>query len=86
VAACVPGATRALSGDVLMSLAPFGEAALDHFMYIERPEGVDIADGAGFGHALHYRRIARPDMLAPSPQDYPSQGICITGSSRAWCD
>ena len=65
--------------DVLMSLAPFGEAALDHFMYIERPEGVDIADGAGFGHALHYRRIARPDMLAPSPQDYPSQGHLYHG-------
>jgi CDGSH-type Zn-finger protein/uncharacterized Fe-S cluster protein YjdI len=65
--------------DVLMSLTPFGEAALDHFMYIERPEGLDIADGAGFGHALHYRRIARPDMLAPSPQDYPSQGHLYHG-------
>ena len=65
--------------DVLMSLTPFGEAALDHFMYIERPEGLDLADGAGFGHALHYRRIARPDMLAPSPQDYPSQGHLYHG-------
>jgi CDGSH-type Zn-finger protein/uncharacterized Fe-S cluster protein YjdI len=65
--------------DVLMSLAPFGEAALDHFMYIERPEGLDIADGAGFGHVTHYRRIARPDMLAPSPQDYASQGHLYHG-------
>jgi CDGSH-type Zn-finger protein/uncharacterized Fe-S cluster protein YjdI len=65
--------------DVLMSLTPFGEAALDHFMYIERPEGLDLADGAGFGHALHYRRIARPDMLAPSPQDYSSQGHLYHG-------
>lgn len=65
--------------DVLMSLTPFGEAALDHFMYIERPESLDLADGAGFGHALHYRRIARPDMLAPSPQDYPSQGHLYHG-------
>ncbi len=65
--------------DALMSLAPFGEAALDHFMYIERPEGLDIKDGAGFGHALHYRRIARPNMLAPSPQDYSSQGHLYHG-------
>jgi CDGSH-type Zn-finger protein/uncharacterized Fe-S cluster protein YjdI len=65
--------------DVLMSLAPFGEATLDHFMYIERPEELQIADGAGFGHALHYRRIARPDMLAPSPQDYASQGHLYHG-------
>ena len=65
--------------DALMSLAPFGEAALDHFMYIERPEGLNIRDGAGFGHAMHYRRIARPDMLAPSPQDYSSQGHLYHG-------
>ena len=65
--------------DVLMSLTPFGEAALDHFMFIERPEGIAIADGAGFGHAAHYRRVARPDMLAPSPQDYVSQGHLYHG-------
>ena len=65
--------------DVLMNLTPFGEAALDHFMFIERPEGLQIADGAGFGHAAHYRRLARPDMLAPSPQDYASQGHLYHG-------
>jgi len=65
--------------DVLMNLTAFGEAALEHFMYIERPEGLHIADGAGFGHAMHYRRIARPDMLAPSPQDYATQGHLYHG-------
>jgi CDGSH-type Zn-finger protein/uncharacterized Fe-S cluster protein YjdI len=65
--------------DVLMNLTPFGEAALEHFMYIERPEGLHIADGAGFGHAMHYRRIARPNMLAPSPQDYATQGHLYHG-------
>jgi len=65
--------------DVLMTLAPFGEDALDHFMFIERPEGIAIADGAGFSHANHYRRIARPDMLAPAPQDYISQGHLYHG-------
>jgi len=63
---------------ILMSLTPFGEAALDHFMYIERPRASDC-DGAGFGHATHYRRVARPDMLAPSPQDYASQGHLYHG-------
>ena len=65
--------------DVVMNLAPFGEAALDHFMFIERPEGIAISDGAGFDHAAHYRRLARPDMLAPSPQDYASQGHLYFG-------
>jgi CDGSH-type Zn-finger protein/uncharacterized Fe-S cluster protein YjdI len=63
-----------------MTLMPFGDAALDHFMFIERPEGLDIADGAGFSHAGHYRRIARPDMLAPAPQDYASQGHLYHGA------
>ncbi|HET9024804.1 MAG TPA: ferritin-like domain-containing protein [Burkholderiaceae bacterium] len=66
--------------DVLMTLMPFGEAALDHFMFIERPEGLKVADGAGFSHANHYRRIARPDLLAPSPQDYASQGHLYHGA------
>jgi CDGSH-type Zn-finger protein/uncharacterized Fe-S cluster protein YjdI len=63
----------------VMNLTPFGEAALDHFMFIERPEGLSITDGAGFSHAAHYRRLARPDMLAPSPQDYASQGHLYHG-------
>ncbi len=65
--------------DVVMDLAPFGEAALEHFMFIERPEGIRISDGAGFAHGKHYRRLARPDMLAPSPQDYASQGHLYHG-------
>jgi len=66
--------------DAVMDLTPFGEAALDHFMFIERPEDIRIADGAGFEHASHYRRLARPDMLAPSPQDYATQGHLYHGA------
>ena len=65
--------------DVVMTLTRFGDAALDHFMFIERPETAAIEDGAGFSHGNHYRRIARPDMLAPSPQDYASQGHLYHG-------
>jgi len=65
--------------DVVMNLSPFGEAALDHFLFIERPEGLAIADGAGFDHPSHYQRVARPDLLAPGPQDYSSQGHLYHG-------
>ena len=65
--------------DVVMNLAPFCEATLDHFMFIERPEGIRLVDGAGFGHEAHYARVVRPDMLAPSPQDYTSQGHLYHG-------
>ena len=71
--------------DVVMSLTPFGDAALDHFMFIERPEGLDIADGAGFGHANalpadrasgHARARRRRTMRA--------RGTCTTASCRGW--
>jgi len=65
--------------DVVMNLAPFCEATLDHFMFIERPEGIRLVDGAGFGHEAHYKRVVRPGLLAPSPQDYISQGHLYHG-------
>ena len=60
--------------DVVMRLSPFGPATLDHFMYIERPEGIDMVDGAGFDHPAHHPRVARPELLSPTPRDYASQG------------
>ena len=60
--------------EVVLRLAPFGAATLDHFMYIERPEGIEMADGAGFDHPAHHPRAARPDLLSPTPRDYSSQG------------
>ncbi len=60
--------------NVVMRLSPFSKRSLDHFMYIERPEGVDLVDGAGFDHPAHHSRPARPDLLTPTPRDYTSQG------------
>jgi CDGSH-type Zn-finger protein/uncharacterized Fe-S cluster protein YjdI len=64
--------------DVVMKLMPFSPAALDHFLYIERPEGIALDDGAGFEHA-HYHRAARADLLSPTAQDYVSQGHLYHG-------
>ena len=60
--------------DVVMRLAPFNEQTIDHFMYIERPEGITLRDGAGFDHPDHHPRAARPELLSPTPRDYLSQG------------
>jgi CDGSH-type Zn-finger protein/uncharacterized Fe-S cluster protein YjdI len=68
--------------EVVMDLTPFGEAALDHFMFIEHPDEVPVADGAGFAHESSYRRLARPDLLAPSPQDYATQGHLYHGAAH----
>lgn len=60
--------------DVVMRLAAFCENTIDHFMYIERPEGIRLKDGAGFDHPDHHPRAARPELLSPTPRDYTSQG------------
>ena len=60
--------------DVTLRLARFSAATIDHFAYIEKPEGITLVDGAGYDHPAHYPRVARPDLLTPTPQDYSSQG------------
>jgi CDGSH-type Zn-finger protein/uncharacterized Fe-S cluster protein YjdI len=59
---------------IVVKLAPFAAETLDHFIYLERPEGVHIADGAGFEADQHYRRLASPGRLAPSNGDYATVG------------
>jgi CDGSH-type Zn-finger protein/uncharacterized Fe-S cluster protein YjdI len=65
--------------DVVMPLRGFDEAALAHFMFIERPEGSTLPDAAAFHHPDRYRRVARGDLLSPMPQDYESQGHLYHG-------
>jgi CDGSH-type Zn-finger protein len=72
--------------DVVFSLRPFCEASMEHFVFIERPEGIDMQDGAGFDHVEHYERVARPELLTPTPQDYASQGHLYHGIARALHD
>src|SRR5512146_2544268 len=49
---------------VSLRLSPFTEATIDHFIYIERPEGITLVDGAGFDHPAHYPRATRSDLLS----------------------
>lgn len=59
--------------DVVVRLTPFDEATLDHFIYLERPEGSDIADGAGF-EASGAEREVPVDGVTPSAEDYATVG------------
>ncbi|HLK35155.1 MAG TPA: ferritin-like domain-containing protein, partial [Polyangiaceae bacterium] len=64
---------------VVVALAPFDRATLDHFIFLERPEGVDLPDGAGFESPTRYERVARSDRLVPSAQDYATVGHLYRG-------
>ncbi len=59
---------------VHLALLPFGEQALRHFMFLERPEGMDLNDGDGlaaFGRAVPHMM---PSDIVPRGQDFATVG------------
>jgi CDGSH-type Zn-finger protein/uncharacterized Fe-S cluster protein YjdI len=66
---------------VTVSLAPFCPATIDHFVYLERPEGVDERDGEGFV-GKHYQRHTGDGRLVPGAADYQTVGHLYRGIER----
>ena len=64
--------------DVVMTLMPFGDAALDHFMFIERPEGLDIADGAGFSRFFRCSAARRNFLYPPAVRNQRDAVWCLS--------
>lgn len=62
-----------LPGGVVVKLAPFNMDVLQHFIHLERPEGSDEPDGAGFTH-VSFRRGAPVPRLTPMAIDYETVG------------
>ncbi|HEY9243973.1 MAG TPA: ferritin-like domain-containing protein, partial [Streptosporangiaceae bacterium] len=60
---------------VQLALLPFGEQALRHFMFLERPEGMDLADAAGLAamNRASAHRISDRDIV-PQGQDFATVG------------
>jgi CDGSH-type Zn-finger protein/uncharacterized Fe-S cluster protein YjdI len=63
-----------LPAGVVVKLAPFNGAVLQHFIYLERPNGSAEPDGAGFEPPVHYRRAAPAPRLTPMGIDYDTVG------------
>ncbi len=63
-----------LPAGVVVKLAPFNEAVLQHFIYLERPKDSPEPDGAGFEPPVHYRRGAPAPRLTPMGVDYDTVG------------
>ena len=62
--------------DIVVELAPFSLDTLNHFIYLERPEGSTLADSKSFARCREdYERGARPGAsLMPSAMDYATIG------------
>ncbi len=59
---------------VVVKLTPFSPETLEHFVYLERPQGMDLSDGEGFEHPQEYTREEAYEGLMPSVQDYATVG------------
>jgi hypothetical protein len=65
---------------VQIALLPFGERALRHFIYLERPEGMALDDAAGFAAARHARPLTAGDAgLVAVPEEWRTVGHLYRG-------
>ena len=71
----LPAPARHYPAGVNVTLVPFGEPALRHFMFLERPEGMELQGAQGIDAPVH---DAVPLMTAgdivPQPQDFATIG------------
>jgi CDGSH-type Zn-finger protein/truncated hemoglobin YjbI len=59
---------------VNLTLLPFGEAALRHFMFLERPEGMALHDAPGLAAYDRAAPAMQPGDIAPHGQDFATVG------------
>src|SRR5579859_6399775 len=59
---------------VHLALLPFGEPALQHFMFLERPEGMDINDAEGMAAFGRATPAMQPGEIVPRSQDFKTVG------------
>src|SRR3954465_2633296 len=65
---------------VQIALLPFGEQALRHFMYLERPEGMTLADAEGFADRPGAPAVPTPDTsLVAVPEEWRTVGHLYRG-------
>ena len=71
-----PMPAYAYPAGVRIELVPFGEAALRHFAFLERPEGMDVEDAEGFEAIAQAAALPRDedDEIVPSLQEFDTIG------------
>jgi hypothetical protein len=70
----LPQPARHYPAGVQLTLLPFGEGALRHFLYLERPEGLDIADAEGLAAVEGAVPVMGGVEIAPHLQDFATVG------------
>jgi CDGSH-type Zn-finger protein/truncated hemoglobin YjbI len=71
----LPAPAHHYPAGVNLTLVPFGEQALQHFIFLERPEGMEYEGAEGLDMPVHEAvpLIAERDIV-PQPQDFATVG------------
>jgi hypothetical protein len=80
----MPHQARGYPPGVQLRLLPFGEAALQHFVYLERPEGMEGADAEGFQPAGAPPPAMGPEEIVPRGQDFATVGHLYRSIERGF--
>jgi len=70
----LPQPARHYPGSVRLVLLPFGEEALRHFLYLERPEGMDLDDAEGVAAVDDAVPVMDEEEIVPRLQDFATVG------------
>ena len=70
----LPQPARHYPAGVRLALLPFGEQALRHFLYLERPEGLDIDDAEGLDAVECALPVMGEEEIAPHLQEFQTVG------------
>jgi hypothetical protein len=79
-----PHQAHGYPSSVQFRLLPFGVAALEHFVYLERPEGVERADAVGFEVTGPPLTPMTPDEVVPRGQEFSTQGHLYRSVERGF--
>src|SRR5271167_342870 len=69
-----PQPARHYPAGVHLALMPFSDQTLRHFMYLERPEGMDIEDAAGMAAFRRAAPAMQHGEIVPRGQDFATVG------------
>jgi hypothetical protein len=81
-----PRSSEDLPGAVQFRLLPFGTDSLTHFLYLERPEGMERTDAAGFVPAAPPPEPIAPGEAFPRRQDFGTVGHLYRGIEQGLAD
>jgi hypothetical protein len=70
----LPTAAKHFPAGVQIALVPFGERALRHFLFLERPEGMALEDPDGAVALDRARPLMADDDIVPAPEGFATVG------------